>query len=108
MQIMINWSHVCIPGNCSGPLMVTPSVAALAPAATGADTYVEFTLASSHSTIGPGESADFAFQMQGPNPGTDVYTQNNDYSFDSSKTTAAPWDHAVLLQNGIVIWGTLP
>jgi hypothetical protein len=50
----------------------------------------------------------FSWQMQGPNPAQDVYTQTNDYSFDSSKTTLTSWTHVVLLRNGSVIWGTPP
>jgi hypothetical protein len=89
-------------------LMVTPTVAPLVPPAIGADTYLEFGLSSGRPTIAPGDSADFAFQMEGPNPSTDIYTQSNDYSFDGSKTTAANWDRIVLLQNGNAIWGVPP
>ena len=107
-QFMINWSHVTIPGNIAD-LTVTPAVAPLVPAATGADTYIEFSLLSnSHPMLATGESADFSFHMNGPNQATDIYTQSNDYSFDSSKTVLAIWDHVVLVQNGTVIWGAPP
>jgi hypothetical protein len=107
-QIMLNWSYLCTPGNCGNSMMVTSVVASNVPPATRADTYIEFGLTSPHASLGPGESADFAFQMQGPNPATDVYTQTNDYSFDSSKTTPSLWPNVVLLQNGNVAWGAPP
>lgn len=106
--ITINWSHVCVPGNCGSTLAMTSTVNAVIPPVTGADTYLEFGFSSNHPTLGTGDSAEFAFQMQGPNPSADIYTQTNDYSFDSSKTTASIWQHVVLLQNGMVVWGTPP
>jgi hypothetical protein len=106
-MMTINWSHI----STSGPdvdLSVTSAFGSLVPAATGADSYVEFGFSSSHPALATGESAVFAWQMQGPDPSKDVYTQTNDYSFDSSKTTPTSWDHVVILQNGTVIWGTVP
>jgi len=106
-QLIINWSHVTTAG-ANGDLTVTPAIVPLVPTATGADTYIEFGLSSGHPTLATGESADFSFRMNGPNPATDIYTQSNDYSFDSSKTVLAIWDHVVLVQNGTVIWGAPP
>jgi hypothetical protein len=107
-KISLNWSYICIPGNCGNSMTVNPTVSPNMPPAAGADTYIEFGLSSGHPSIGPGESADFAFQMEGPNPATDVYTQTNDYSFDGSKTTPSIWQNVVLLQNGNIAWGTPP
>jgi endoglucanase len=71
--------------------------------------YIEFGLSSTgHPTLAPGDSADFSFRMNGPNQATDIYTQSNDYSFDSSKTALSTWNHVVLVQNGTVVWGTPP
>jgi hypothetical protein len=95
-------------GNCGAGVTVANTIALLAPAAPGADTYIDFRFSSSQASIGPGETLDFAFQMQGPNPAVDVFLQNNDYSFDSSKTTPTAWGHVVLLQNGNVLWGSPP
>ena len=106
-QMKINWSHM----STSGPdtdLAVTYAFAPLAPPAPGADTYIEFGFSSSHPLLGPGESAVFSWQMQGPDPSKNLYTQSNDYSFDSSKTNLAIWDRVVLLQNGSVVWGRTP
>jgi hypothetical protein len=106
-QITINWSHISTSG-ANASLTVSAAVGSVVPAATGADTYVEFTLSSAHSMVAPGESADFSWRLNGPNQATDIYTQTNDYSFDATKTAVTTWDHVVLLQNSSVLWGTLP
>jgi hypothetical protein len=80
----------------------------LVPATLGADTYIEFRFSSGHSLLAPGESAVFSWQMQGPDPSKDVYTQTDDYSFDPSKTALATWNHVVLLENGSIVWGIAP
>jgi len=107
-QITIQWSHI----STSGPdvdLTVTTTVASLSPAVVGADTHIDFAFSSSHSMLGRGESAVFSWQMNGPAPDKDVYTQTNDYSFSASKAAPpTPWDHVVLLQNGSVVWGKQP
>jgi hypothetical protein len=55
-----------------------------------------------------GQSAIFSWQMQGPDPAHDIYTQTNDYSFDASKGSLTPWSHVVLFVNASVAWGTTP
>ncbi|HTA91015.1 MAG TPA: cellulose binding domain-containing protein [Polyangiaceae bacterium] len=106
--LTINWSHVSTSG-ANADLTVSAVTAALSPAATGADTYIEFSFSSdNHANLGPGEGADFSWQMNGPNQAVDIYTQTNDYSFDATKTTLTTWNRVVLYQNGVVIWGTLP
>jgi hypothetical protein len=107
-QMTINWSHVSTSG-ADQDLEVTSATVALTPAATDADTYIEFSLASGSSpTLAPGDAAQFSWQMQGPSPAQDVYTQTNDYSFDSSLTTLTSWNHVVLLESGTVVWGVTP
>jgi hypothetical protein len=107
-QITINWSHVSTSG-ADEDLEVTSSVVSLVPAVTDADTYVEFSFSSNSSpALTPGESAMFSWQLQGPTPSQDIYTQTNDYSFDASTTTLTSWDHIVLLQSGTVVWGLTP
>jgi mannan endo-1,4-beta-mannosidase len=106
-QMTINWSHISTSG-ANTDLSVSDSFAALTPSATGADSYIEFTFSSGHGALATGESAVFSWQMQGPNPAQDVYTQSNDYSFDASKTSLTNWDHVVLLQGGSVLWGVVP
>jgi Cellulose binding domain len=106
-QLKINWSHI----STSGPntdVTVTYAFAPVVPAAPGADTYIEFSFSSAHPLLGPGESAVFSWQMQGPDPSKNLYNQTNDYSFDSSKTSLASWERVLLLQNGSVVWGRSP
>jgi Cellulose binding domain len=106
-QMTINWSHVATSG-ANADVTVTSSFAPVVPAAMDADTYIEFGFSGGHSLLGPGESVMFAWQMQGPDPAKDVYTQSNDYSFDGSKKTLTAWSHIVLLQSGAIVWGTPP
>jgi len=107
-QLMMNWGHVST-GGAQGGLTVTFTVNPLMPAKPTADTYLEFSLTSGdHPNLAPGESADFSWQMQGPDPSKNIYTQTNDYSWDMTKASLQPWDHVVLLRNDFVIWGTPP
>jgi hypothetical protein len=106
-QMTINWSHISTSG-ADADSTVTAAFAPLVPAATDADTYIEFSFSSGHSSLAPGEAFVFSWQLQGPDPAKDVYTQSNDYSFDASKTSLTSWSHIVLLQNGSVVWGQLP
>jgi hypothetical protein len=106
-QMTINWSHVSTSG-ADAPLTVTWTVVPLQPPSTNADTYVAFDFTSSHSMLAPGESAVFSWQLQGPDPSKDVYTQANDYSFNANMTALAPWSHVILAQGGTVVWGSPP
>ncbi len=71
-----------------------------------ADSYVEFGFTSGAGLIAPSQSVVIAWQYHGQNFPT--LNQTNDYSFDPSKTSAAPWERVVLLRTGYVIWGTPP
>jgi hypothetical protein len=106
-QLHLNWSHISTLHE-DADLKVTGAFAPFAPPAAGADAYIEFSLSSGHRLLGPGESAVFSWQMQGPDPSKNVYTQTNDYSFDPTKTALTSWDRVVLLQNGSVVWGRVP
>lgn len=106
-QMTINWAHIMTTG-ADADATVTATFAALSPPATDADTYIEFAFSSGHSALAPGESFVFSWQAQGPNPAQDHYTQTDAYSFDATKTTLAPWEHIVLLENGAVAWGEAP
>jgi hypothetical protein len=107
-QMHINWSHISTSGADINDLTVTSAFTPVMPMRPGTDTYIEFGFSSGHAMLGPGESAVFSWQMQGPDPAKNLYTQTNDYSFDSSKTSLMSWDHIVLLQNGTAVWGRVP
>jgi hypothetical protein len=106
-QMTINWSHVSTSG-ANADLTVTSTVNALQSPVTNADTYVAFDFSSSHSMLAPGESAVFSWQMQGPDPATDIYAQTSDYSFNASLTSLTAWANVPLFQGGTVVWGTAP
>jgi hypothetical protein len=106
-QMTINWSHVSTSG-ADEDLTVNYTFGTVSPAVMDADSYVEFSFSSSASVLTPGEAAVFSWQMQGPDPATDIYTQSNDYSFDSTKTTLTAWNHVVLFESGSVAWGIVP
>jgi len=106
-QMTIQWSHVST-SSADQPLSVTSAFNALSPSAPTADAYVAFDFSSSHSTLAPGEAAVFSWQMQGPNPATDVYDQTKDYSFSPSMSALTPWAHVTLYQSGALAWGSPP
>ena len=107
-QFQNNFQHINISGSQAG-LNVTQKVVGMAPTTSTADTFIEFSFTSpSHTTLSPGEALEFAWQMQGPDPSKDVFTQGNDYSWDAGKTAFADWDHLVLLQGNSPLWGITP
>ena len=106
-SITIGYSKIAMPGNQAG-LMVTNTITTMPTPKPTADKYIEFSFSSSdHPMLASQEVLEFTFQLQGPAPSSDLYTQNNDYSWDASGTLEN-WDHVVLLQGGSVIWGTPP
>jgi len=106
-QMTIQWSHVST-SSADQPLSVTSAFNSYSPSTSTADAYVAFDLSSGHSTLAPGEAAVFSWQMQGPNPATDVYDQTKDYSFSASMSALTPWSHVTLYQSGALAWGTPP
>lgn len=108
IQLNINYAYVKLPGNQAN-MTVTSQVKPMAQAAGTADTYVEFSFSSGdHSMLAPGEGLQFAWQLQGPDPSKDVFTQTNDFSWDAGKTSLTNWDHVQLLNGSTVIWGATP
>jgi hypothetical protein len=106
-QMTIQWSHISTSG-ADVDLTVTSAFNPLSPSATGADTYIAFDFSSSQSVLGPGQSAVFSWQVQGPDPAYDIYNQTSDYSFNASMTSLAAWTHVTLYQSGSLAWGAPP
>ncbi len=75
-------------------------------AATHADSYFEFAIASDAPMLAPGQQAELAWQSH--NGMSQLNVQSNDYSFDATKTQYTEWNHVVLLRNGEPYWGTPP
>jgi hypothetical protein len=71
-----------------------------------ADSYIEFGFMSGAGLIAPNQSVIIAWQYHGAN--FPSLNQSNDYSFDPTKTSAAPSERVVLMRAGFVIWGTPP
>ena len=90
--------------NCS---YVTGTFVAVSPARTGADYYLEvgFTAAAG-SIAGGGQSGEIQTGINMANWGN--YTQTNDYSYDSTKSSFADWTRVTLYYNGVLVWGTEP
>jgi hypothetical protein len=106
-QLTINWSHVTTSG-ADTDVTVTYTIVPMPAPATEADTYIAFDFSGTTTSLAPGDSAVFSWQLQGPDPATDIFDQSSDYSFDASKTALTSWDHIVLMQSGSVAWGTPP
>jgi hypothetical protein len=106
-QMTINWSHISTSG-ADENLTVNTTFGTVSPAVAGADSYIEFSFSSSASVLTLGEAAVFSWQIQGPNPAQNVYTQTNDYSYNAADTTLTAWDQIVLFENGTVVWGIVP
>jgi endoglucanase len=102
----LNFSHIATSG-ANQDLSVTETSMAMVPTAPTADTYLEFSFSSSHSTLAAGETLDFSWRYNPTNQNFS-FNQTNDYTFDATKTNPTDWSHVVAFQNGTVIWGAVP
>jgi hypothetical protein len=107
-QFNLNWAYVKNNGG-QWTAKTTQTTNTLTPAKNNADTYLEFSFTcDAHTNLSPGDMIYFSWQVQGPNPSQDVFTQSNDYSWDPGRTSLQQWDHVVLLHNDTPVWGILP
>jgi hypothetical protein len=74
---------------------------------TNADEYLELHLAAGAGTLAAGANSG-PIQARVYGNGYPTFDQTNDYSFDPTKTTFAPWTKVTLYQNGTLVWGTEP
>jgi hypothetical protein len=72
---------------------------------TKSDTYLE--VAFTGGTIGPMGNTG-PMQLRINDKAFVDYDQTNDYSFDATKTSYAPWQNVTLYQNGVRFWGVEP
>lgn len=108
ITMAIYYAYVKQTGNQLN-VSATYEVKPMAQATGSADTYLEFSFSSGdHPMLAPGEGLQFAWQLQGPDPSKDVFTQTNDFSWDAGKTSLSSWDHVQLLQGSTVVWGASP
>ena len=88
-------------------LSFTDKVQAITPAATMADTYVEFSF-SGASMFGPGQTIEFSWQLNSPNPSSAQWTQTQAWSFNAADTGMTAWNHIVVMVSGAVAYGDVP
>ena len=105
----INWANVG-PNSGARPASirsteVTIRTAALTPAVTGADTYVEFGF-SGGQTLAPGSRVQFSWTVQ--NHVSQNFNQTGDYSFNAGFTSQTNWQNVVLAPGPSVLWGVQP
>jgi hypothetical protein len=75
---------------------------------TNADEYAEIAFQAGAGSIAPGTNSGEIQARIHPTDYAYMFTQTNDYSFDSTKTAYTPWTHVTLYQNGTLVWGTEP
>ena len=73
---------------------------------TDADTYLEVSFAVATSLAPGAESGEIQTRIHKAD--FSDYDQSNDWSFDPTKTAAAPWDRVTLHQGATLLWGTEP
>jgi hypothetical protein len=97
--------------NCDYALIgngnVTFTFAAVTPARTGADTYMQVGFAAGAGSLVGGTSSG-EIQTRIHDATFAAYTQTGDYSYDPTKTAYADWDHVTLYHNGALVWGVEP
>ncbi|WP_127532586.1 glycoside hydrolase family 9 protein [Paenibacillus kobensis] len=90
-----------------GSSNVSGSFASVSPAKTTADTYVELSFSAGAGSIpAGGQSGDI--QIRIAKSDWSNWNENNDYSFDGTKTAYANWSKVTLYQNGTLVWGQQP
>lgn len=74
---------------------------------TNADTYVELSFTAAAGSIAPGgETGDIQLRMSKADWSN--FNENNDYSFDATKTSYTDWNKVTLYNNGDLVWGIEP
>ncbi|GAA0133212.1 hypothetical protein YSY43_00520 [Paenibacillus sp. YSY-4.3] len=74
---------------------------------TNADTYVELSFTAAAGTIAPGgQTGDIQLRMSKSDWSN--FNENNDYSFDATKTSYTDWNKVTLYNNGVLAWGIEP
>ncbi|MNJ55877.1 Endoglucanase 5 precursor [compost metagenome] len=74
---------------------------------TNADTYVELSFSAAAGSIpAGGQTGDIQLRMSKSDWSN--LNENNDYSFDATKTSYADWTKVTLYNNGSLVWGIEP
>jgi len=90
-----------------GTANVSGAFSAISPAKTNADTYVELSFSSAAGSIAAGgQTGDI--QIRIAKSDWSNFNENNDYSFDGTKSAYADWNKVTLYQSGTLVWGIEP
>jgi len=90
-----------------GTANVSGAFTAITPAKTNADTYAELSFTAAAGSIAPGgQTGDIQIRI-GKSDWSN-FNENNDYSFDGTKSAYADWNKVTLYQSGTLVWGTEP
>jgi hypothetical protein len=87
-------------------IQITTVLATISPAASDADSYIEFSFPA--ATFSPGQSVAFSWELTSPDPVTESYNQSTDYSYNASDVSLTAWTHVVLFGSGNILWGVVP
>lgn len=87
--------------NCSN---LTRQVVTVSPNRTNADSYLELGFSSGAGSIAGGADQTIKVRLQK----STAYNDNNDYSFDASKTSYADWSRVTVYRGSTLVWGSEP
>jgi Cellulose binding domain len=86
---------------------IVESFVTVSPARPNADTYLQVGFASGAGNLGGGATSG-EIQARFNKNDFSNYNENNDYSYDVTKTAYTDWVKVTLYQNGTLVWGTEP
>ncbi|MNW53953.1 Endoglucanase 5 precursor [compost metagenome] len=73
-----------------------------------ADSYVELSFSSSAGSIAAGGGQSGDIQLRIYKADWSNFSESNDYSYDSTKTSYTDWSKVTLYQNDTLVWGIAP
>lgn len=86
---------------------ITETTAAINPAVTGADSYLQVGFTSGAGSVAANSTGSKIKLIIHKSDYSD-FNQANDYSFNASFTTFTNWQNVTLYQNGTLVWGAEP
>jgi len=99
-QAWIDWAQI-------GAANITTGFVQLGNPVQNADFYLEVGFLPAAGSITPGGNSG-EIQVRFNKTDWSNYDENNDYTFDPTKSTYELWEHVALYRNGVLIWGTEP